>query len=202
MLLVGAVGAMLYLVGLLPLIMLVFAFVLSIIAPFLDVPAMVRAGKLRYCSPFLLCEAEQHGTVTLHAGTLFDSWFLFREDMSAGERKTLATAWMVEGLINLIEDHERAGQRELKVRTTSYILNERTAGKLGLEKRPTDALQTLILYYNYFNLVASYSLLNRRLSFPLIKSVQTFEGTMAVLIKHKPFLEKLKNSRRLAGAIG
>jgi len=36
----------------------------------------------------------------------------------------------------------------------------------------------------------------------LIKSVQTFEGTMAVLIKHKPFLEKLKNSRRLAGAIG
>ena len=135
MLLVGAVGAMLYLVGLLPLIMLVFAFVLSIIAPFLDVPAMVRAGKLRYCSPFLLCEAEQHGTVTLHAGTLFDSWFLFREDMSAGERKTLATAWMVEGLINLIEDHERAGQRELKVRTTSYILNERTAGKLGPQRR-------------------------------------------------------------------
>lgn len=198
LLFVVVIGALLYLAGLLPLIFLVFALVLSIIAPFLDVPAMVRSGKLRYYSPFLLGEAERKSTLVLHAGTLFDSWFLFRKDMSAGERKRLAMGGMIEGMINLIEDHERADRHDLKVRTTSYILNERSAAKLGLEKRPTDALQTLILYYNYFNLAASYSLLNRRLTLPSIKSVQTFEGSMSEMVERKPFLEKLKNSRRLA----
>lgn len=198
LLFIGAIGALLYLAGLLPLIFLVFALVLSIIAPFLDVPAMVRSGKLRYYSPFLLGEAERNSTLVLHAGTLFDSWFLFRKDMSASERKRLAMGGMIEGMINLIEDHEKADRRDLKVRTTSYILNERSAAKLGLEKRPTDAFQTLILYYNYFNLAASYSLLNRRLAFPPIRSVQTFEGSMAALAERKPFLEKLQNSRRLA----
>ena len=62
--------------------------------------------------------------------------------------------------------------------------------------------QTLILYYNYFNLAASYSLLNRRLALPSIKSVQTFEGSMAALTEHRPFLEKLRNSRRLAMPTG
>src|SRR6056297_182736 len=178
LLFIGAVSALLYLAGLLPLIFLVFALVLSIIAPFLDVPAMVRSG------------------------TLFDFWFLFRKDMSASERKRLAMAGMIEGMINLIDEHKRADRRDLKVRTTSYILNERSAAKLGLEKRPTDGIQTLILYYNYFNLAASYSLLNRRLAFLSIKSVQTFEGSMAVLAERRPFLEKLKNSRRLAMPTG
>ncbi|MDT8322248.1 MAG: hypothetical protein RQ826_17160 [Xanthomonadales bacterium] len=68
--------------------------------------------------------------------------------VSASERKKLAMGGMIEGMINLIDEHERADRRDLKVRTTSYILNERSAAKLGLEKRPTDAFQTLILYYN------------------------------------------------------
>src|SRR6056297_698572 len=147
---IGAVSALLYLAGLLPLIFLVFALVLSIIAPFLDVPSMVRSGKLRYYSPFLLGETERNSTLVLHAGTLFDSWFLFRKNMPASERKRLAMGGMIEGMINLSEEHKRADRRDLKVRTTSYILNERSAEKLGLEKRPTDAFQTLILYYNYF----------------------------------------------------
>src|SRR6056297_877100 len=202
LLFIGAVSALLYLAGLLPLIFLVFALVLSIIAPFLDVPSMVRSGKLRYYSPFLLGETERNSTLVLHAGTLFDSWFLFRKNMPASERKRLAMGGMIEGMINLIEEHKRADRRDLKVRTTSYILNERSAEKLGLEKRPTDAFQTLILYYNYFNLAASYSLLNRRLVFPSIKSVQTFEGSMAALTERRPFLEKLRNSRRLAMPTG
>ncbi|MDT8322247.1 MAG: hypothetical protein RQ826_17155 [Xanthomonadales bacterium] len=52
------------------------------------------------------------------------------------------------------------------------------------------------------NLAASYSLLNRRLAFPSIKSVQTFEGSMAALAERRPFLEKLRNSRRLAMLTG
>lgn len=189
-------GGLLFLAGLLPLIAVVFAVLLSIIAPFFDVPGMVQAGKLRYDSPFLLAEAERNRTVVLHAGTLFDFYFLFPKEMPAHERKRLVLAGMIEGLIHLIERHEEGGDNGLTVRTTSYILNARNARKLGLEKQPTDALQTVILYYNYFNLTASYSLLNRRLRFPSVRSVQTFEGSMAALIQRKPELERLRKRLR------
>lgn len=191
-------GGVLFLIGLLPLIFVVFAIVLSLIAPFFDVPSLVRAGKLRYCSPFLLCEAEKNGKVILHAGTLFDFYFMFPKEMSARDRKRLVLSGMIDGLIHLIEHYEERCNVDLTVRTTSYILNERNAANLGLEKQPTDALQMLILYYNYFNLTASFSLLNRRLRFPPVKSVQTFEGSMAKLIERKPYLEKLRASRGLA----
>jgi hypothetical protein len=197
-LLIILAGALLYLVGLLLLIPLVIALLLSIIAPFIDVPGMVRAGKMRYFSPFLLCEAEKNQTLNLHAGTLFDFYFMFPKAMPAAARKRLAHAGMIEGLLNLIAHHENNESPPLKVRTTSYILNQRSARKLGLEKQPTDLLQNMILYYNYFNLMASYCLLNRRLGFPSVKSVQTFEADMAALIERKPYLEKIRSSRRLA----
>ncbi len=197
-LLIVLAGAVLYLVGLLLLIPLVLVLLLSIIAPFIDVPGLVGAGKMRYYSPFLLCEAEKNQKLNLHAGTLFDFYFMFPKAMPAAERKRLAHAGMIEGLLNLISCHENSERPKLKVRTTTYILNQRSARKLGLEKQPTDLLHTLILYYNYFNLMASYSLLNRRLSFPSVRSIQTFEGDMAALIKRKPYLEKIRNSRRLA----
>ncbi len=197
-LLILLAGAVLYLVGLLLLIPLVVALVLSIIAPFIDVPGLVRTGKMRYYSPFLLCEVEKNQTLNLHAGTLFDFYFMFPKAMPAAERKRLAHAGMIEGLLNLIAHHENNESPPLKVRTTSYILNQRSARKLGLERQPTDLLQKLILHYNYFNLMASYSLLSRRLSFPSVGSVQTFEGDMAALIERKPYLEKIRNSRRLA----
>lgn len=200
LLLITAAGTLLFLVGLLPLVFVVFAIVLSIIAPFLDVPGMVKAGKLRYYSPFLLGEAERNRTVVLHAGTLFDFYFLFPTDMPAGRRKRLVLAGMIDGLIHLIEHYEEARQTDVTIRMTSYILNERNAEKLGLEKRPTDVLQKLILYYNYFNLSASYSLLARRLRFPPVRSVQTFEGSMADLVKRKPYLQRLAQSRQLAAA--
>jgi len=201
MLLLIVAGGALFLVGLLPLIIVVFAILLSIIAPFFDVPGLVRVGKLRYCSPFLLCEAEKNGKVVLHAGTLFDFYIMFTKDMSAQDRKRLVLSGMIDGLSHLIEHYEKSHRTDVTVRVTSYILNERNAAKLGLERRPTDVVQTLILYYNFFNLMASYSLLNRRLRFPSVKSVQTFEGSMAELIKRKPYLEKLRERYRRAGSL-
>jgi hypothetical protein len=193
LLLSAVAGVLLHLVGLLPLIFFFVSILLSIVAPFFDVPNMIRSGKMHYCSPFLLCEAERNHKIVLHAGTLFDFFFVFPKEMSAGERQRMAQSGIVEGLINLIELHEMLDRPELRVQTTSYILNERSASKLGLEKQPTDASKKLLLYFNYFNLTASYSLLHRRLRFPAVKSVQTFEGSMAMLIERKPYLETLKN---------
>ena len=195
-----AAGGLLFLAGLLPLLAVVVAVLLSIIAPFYDVPGMVRAGKLHYYSPFLLGETERNGKVVLHAGTLFDFYFLFPPSMPAPERKRLALTGMIDGLLQLIERHQCSGRTDLRIRLTSYILNERNAKRLGLETQPTDGLRSILLYYNFFNLTASYSLLHRRLRFPRVRSVQTFEGDIAKLVERKLQLEKfqarLHRSRR------
>lgn len=196
LLILVATGALLFLVGLLPLLAVAVAILLSILAPFFDVPGLVRAGKLQYYSPFLLAEAERKGTVVLHAGTLFDFYFLFPKTMPASQRKRLVLTGMIDGLVDLIEDYEERGARGVTIRTTSYILNGRNAARLGLEKQPTDGLQTLLLYFNYFNLSASYSLLNRRLRFPSVRSVETFEGNLAKLSENKSLLESLRSSLR------
>jgi len=195
-----ATGFVLYLLGLLPFLLLVFAMGISVLAPFVDMPSAIREGKLRYLSPFLIAEKERKGVIVLHAATLFDYYFMFDKAMSVANRKRAVQRGMLEGLLQLISEYEHQDKEDiegLRIRTTSYIINPRTAAKLGMQLQPTDGLQLMILYYNYFNLTASYSMLHKQLTFPSVKSVQTFEGSITDLIEHKPFLLALQ--KRLEG---
>lgn len=196
----AATGFVFYLLGLLPLFLLVFAMGISVLAPFVDMPGGIREGKLRYLSPFLIAEKERKGVIVLHAATLFDYYFLFDKTMPVAQRKRAVQQGMLEGLLQLISEYEHKDKEDiegLRIRTTSYIINARTAAKLGMQQQPTDGLQMMILYYNYFNLTASYSVLHRQLKFPSVKSVQTFEGSISEVIKRKPLLLALQ--KRSAG---
>ena len=189
------VGFIFYLLGILPLMLLVFAMGLTLLAPFVDMPGGIREGKLRYLSPFLIAEKERKGVIVVHAATLFDYYFLFDKTMPVAQRKRAVQQGMLEGVLQLISEYEHKDEEDvegLKVRTTSYIINARTAAKLGMQQQPTDGLQLMILYYNYFNLTASYSMLHKQLKFPSVKSVQTFEGSISELIKRKPLLLALQ----------
>ena len=52
----------------------IFAFplVISIIAPFFDIPSLKKSGKLIYHSPLFLTERKKNGVIKIHGGTLFD----------------------------------------------------------------------------------------------------------------------------------
>lgn len=180
---------------------LVTAITLSIVAPFFDIPAMKRRGALIYYSPLFLSEKLKKGVLKIHGGTLFDYVFVIDKRSSGAQRTRLILQCYVEGLLSLIDTYQGSGSNEIKVRGTSYIINKRTAGRLGFRVVQTDGLQKLILLYNYFNVLITLSLVKGKLSFPSMSSVISFESTIEGLSKRKAFLKelhyKLKDQSRL-----
>ncbi len=187
-----AMGAVLFSVGLPVLSILVIALSLSVFAPFIDVPSGVKAGSLIYYSPLLIGEKIRKKRLVLHSGSLFDYYFVLNKTDSAQQkRKQVFTAY-VEGLLTLIEHFEQQPQNGITVKASSYIINSRTASKLGLKAVNHDFIQRLILYFNAINLTCALSLLNNRLTWPNLLKVQTFEGTLDDLIAKKAHLIKLQ----------
>ena len=141
-----AIGLLTIDLTLFPLCIFILVITLSLIAPFYDVPPLVQKGHLTYQSLFLLTEKEKQGVIKIHGGTLFDYYFVLNDEMSGEERTNLILSEYLKGLLNLINNE----QEDILIRGTSYIINERTAQKVGLKKVNTDLVQTLILVFNYF----------------------------------------------------
>ena len=183
------IGLLLFLVNIKLLLILpaVLAIVLSIIAPFFDVPSMVKADKLKYYSLFLLAEKERNGTLKVHGGNLFDYYFVFDRSLNAQERKRLVILEYLRGLSSLIKYEND----ELLIEGTSYIINERTVRKIGLNKRPLNGIQYLILSFNYFNLLITASLAGKSLELPDLRKVISFRGKVSDLKKSEPFIQEL-----------
>ena len=64
---------------------------------------------------------------------------------------------------------------------------------MGLHKVKTDFLGSMLIYFIYFNLLCSLSLLNTKLTFPNINKVCSFEGDLDDLMRKKDYLLALKS---------
>ena len=73
----------------------------------------------------------------------------------------------------------------------SYIINERTANKLGLKKVTTNGYQALLLLLNYIPLTISISLVKKSIHFPKLKNIKTFQGTIIDIRERKAYLNRL-----------
>ncbi len=169
------------------LIVVVIALIISVVAPFFDVPTLVEKGKLTYHSLFLLAEEEKDRLIKIHGGTLFDYYFTFPEDMSGADRTKLVLLEFLKGLKHLIETTDD----KVELQGTSYIINERTASKVGLETARVDAAQLLILGFNYLNLMISMSVVKRAVHFPNLSNVKTFRGSIAAVKARESYIDSL-----------
>jgi len=79
------------------------------------------------------------------------------------------------------------------IKGTTYILNDRTANKIGLKIIKTNITQKLILIYNYVNLLISNSIAKRKISFPKLNKIKTFESDLNELIERKIFIREKNN---------
>lgn len=179
-------------IGLPLLAILVFSITMTIIASFFDTPSLAEQGQLIYYSPLFLTEKEKNGVITIHGGTLFDYYYVIDRSLNGTQRTNLIIKGYLDGLLSLIETYEDKAPNLIKIRGTSYIINERTAGKIGLKKVKTNFLQSLILSFNYFNLMSSYSLAKAKLSFPNLRNTHSFEGDLDELIAQKNYLLRLR----------
>jgi hypothetical protein len=173
---------------------------LSIIAPFFDIPALKKKGKLIYYSSLFVTEKEQKGIIKIHGGSLFDYVFVIDKTLSGKQRTNFILHKYLEGLLNLIDVCKNNNNTSVKIKGTTYILNERTAHKIGLNSIKTDNIQKLILTYNYVNVLISNSIAKRKISFPKLNTIKTFESNIVALIKQREFIEGLNNKLKNANA--
>ncbi|WP_241507317.1 hypothetical protein [Aquimarina sediminis] len=180
------------------LVILTFPITLSIIAPFFDTPSLKKSGGLRYHSSLFLSEKPKSGMIKIHGGSLFDYVFVIDQKMNGKQRVNFIIQQYLEGLLNLIEENENNKTENIKIRGTSYIINDRTAQRIGFTVIKTDYIQKVILLYNYFNVLLTYSIAKGKLLFPKLSQTKTFEAELHELVARKDFIrnlnEKLKNT--------
>ncbi len=162
-------------------------------APFIDLPMGKKSGKFIYYSPLFITEPKKNNKIVVHGGTLFDYLYTITPDLEGRERTKFVLYGYLLGLINLISEYEKRDQADLQIRGTSYIINEQTASRFGLQPVQTDFLQFLILVLNYIPITISYSFIKQRLHFPKISKIKTYEGELSELIRNKEKLIHLKN---------
>ena len=182
-----SISSGIYLIGI-----LTFAITLSIIAPFFDMPTLKKSGRMIYYSPLFITEKPKDGLIKIHGGTLFDYYFVIEKKMNGKQRTDFIIQQYLDGLLHLIEKYEN--DKKMKIRGTSYIINKRTAEKIGFEIVETDILQKTILIYNYFNILISNSIAKNKLSFPKLNKTKTFVTDVSQLLERKEYIEKLNNS--------
>lgn len=173
---------------------------LSIIAPFFDIPSLKKSGQLIYYSDLFIAEKEKNGIVIIHGGSLFDYVFAIDRNLNGKQRTDFILQKFVEGFLNLIDEYETSENTSVKVKGTTYFINEITAKKMGLSIVKTDFIQKLILMYNYVNVLLSNSIAKRKLSFPNLNNIKTFETEITTLIGHKEFISKLNDKLNNASA--
>ena len=172
-------------------LLLLFAGILMIFAPFIDTPSGKKQGKLIYYSPLFIVEKQKEDKLVLHGGTLFDYYFVIDRDQNSAERTKFILRNYLQGIVNMIHEYEQSGKPNPKIKATSYIINERTAKKAGFKVVKTDGLQSIILFLNYIPLTLSYSISKGKLSFPNISKVKSYKCEMKDLIARKDFLQSL-----------
>jgi hypothetical protein len=164
--------------------------VLSVFAPFVDVPTGRNNGQIVYYSPLLLSSAKKNNSIVLHGGTLFDYYYtLSIEKSESRNKKTILYSYM-EGLLNLLDRFDQNND-ELKINANAYFINPHTAARLGFKKVPTKSFQKVIMCFNYLPITISYSIAMGKLSFPNIFSLKSYECQLADLRKNRHHLESM-----------
>lgn len=177
------------------LLLILIPLVLQVAAPFVDTPMGKRSGKLTYYSPLFIAEKPRNGEVVIHGGTLFDYLFTLDPKMSGKERTRSVLIGYLQGLIRFISNYEEEERNtDFKVKGTSYVINERTARRAGFQPVQTDfvQLQRLILLVNYIPLILSASYSKKRIDFPRISGIKTYEADINDLIDQKNNLILMK----------
>lgn len=169
----------------------IFMIVVSVIAPFFDVPSMVAQGNLTYHSLLFLSEKPKNGVLKIHGGTLFDYVFVVNRKMNGKQRTDFIIRQFLQGFLKLIDECKDSENNNLLIRGTSYIINRKTATNMGFKVVETDFIQKLLLICNYVNILLSYSIAKGKLSFPNLSQTITFEITFDRLIKKEAYIRNL-----------
>lgn len=160
---------------------------------FIDVPLGKRNGAFTYYSPLMFTTKEKDRTIEIHGGTLFDYYFTLDLSQSKSARKKTIIYFYLDGLLNLINRHASDQDAGLQVKATSYILNERTAAKMGFTKSEPDYMQSLTVMLNIMPIFCAYFYARSGPRIPNIFKVQTYTASVKDLKARKEEIKQLRD---------
>ena len=150
-----------------------------------------KKGNLIYYTPLFITEKEKDGRIIIHGGTLFDYYYMIDRNWKGKQRIRFILSQYILGLVKLSESFSEKEAEKITLEGTSYILNDRTAEKLGFRRKETNLLQRFILTYNYLQILLANSIAKGKLSFPTIGRVSTFTAPLSIIKANKNYLYKL-----------
>ncbi|MDG3581640.1 MULTISPECIES: hypothetical protein [Galbibacter] len=165
--------------------------VISIIAPFFDVPSLKKSGKIVYYSSLFLTEQPKNNIMKVHGGSLFDYVYVLNFSMNGKQRTSLIIQQYLEGLLNLIEHYNNGTLKNYTIKGTSYIINKRTAKKIGFDIVETNFIDSLVLIYNFPNILLSNSISKNRFSIPKLHNINTYQTDLEKLSAKKEYISAL-----------
>lgn len=171
--------------------MFIAPLILTLLAPFIDTPQGKKQGKLIYYTPLFIAEKEKNEKIIIHGGTLFDYYYMIDRNWKGKQRIRFILNQYILGLIELGDSYSEKEAEKISLEGTSYILNDRTAEKLGFQKQRTNLLQKIILFYNYVQILLANSIAKGKLSFPAIGRLNTFTAPLSAIKANKAYLKKL-----------
>jgi hypothetical protein len=174
-------------------VVIVFTVIYPLSLPFFTTPGLKKSGELIYYSSLFITEKPKNNIINIHTGTLFDYLFVIDRKMTGNQRTKFVIQNYLQGLLTLIEKYEKADNANLRISGTSYIINERTANKIGFRIVKNDSIQIMFFVYIYLNLLISNSIAKNKVSFPNLLKTKTFETDLNQLIKRKKYITELNN---------
>jgi hypothetical protein len=158
------------------------------VAPFFDVPGLVKKGRLFYLSSSLLAEKVSESKLKLHSATLFDIYFNPKLKATKYNKKAFIIKDQITGILNLIELYENGKINNVNLSFTTYFLNETTAQKMGFKQTKLNLSEKLLLFANFFNVFLFYCLAVGKVKMPKLSATKTYTSSLKQLKSKKESL--------------
>ena len=162
--------------------------VIKTIGHFSIAPLMRLTGFLNYYSPMLLVVRTAYNEWELHNGTTFDYILNMKWKQKGADASKFIMINYLKGLLKIINEiEEKKVSNEITILGISYIINKKTAERLGFTVEKPGVYRRLLFFIDYFTLFLMYSFSKGKIAFPNIFKVKKvrISGNKLVASKEK-----------------
>ena len=180
--------------------------IVKTISHFAISPLLRLSGLLNYYSPMLLVIKSKTQEWELHNGTTFDYILNMKWKQRGRNASKFIMINYLNGLLKIINEiEEKKSKDEITILGISYIINKKTAERLGFTVEKPSIFRRILFLIDYFTLFLMYSFSQGKVAFPNILKVKKMKISGSKLVASKQqiirTLALVSNKTKFAGNI-
>ena len=160
--------------------------IVKTISHFAISPLLRLSGLLNYYSPMLLVIKSKTQEWELHNGTTFDYILNMKWKQRGRNASKFIMINYLNGLLKIINEiEEKKSKDEITILGISYIINKKTAERLGFTVEKPSIFRRILFLIDYFTLFLMYSFSQGKVAFPNILKVKKMKISGSKLVASK-----------------